>query len=93
MSSRPSMTALLGAACLRRAAPPAHCRSLDPGFLGTCGCCGRRIIGTMRALDETRGAVRVEDVYDTDIEDLWDTVGALERSIRMTSQGISVWRL
>lgn len=47
----------------------------------------------MRALDETRGAVRVEDVYDTDIEDLWDTVGALERSIRMTSQGISVWRL
>ena len=25
------------------------------------------IIGTMRALDETRGAVRVEDLYDTDI--------------------------
>lgn len=31
-----------------------------------------RTIGSMRALDETRGAVRVEDVYDTDIEDLWD---------------------
>ena len=29
------------------------------------------IIGTMRALDETRGAVRVEDIYDTDIHDLW----------------------
>ena len=29
-----------------------------------------RITGTMRALDATRGAVRVEDVYDTDIEDL-----------------------
>ena len=31
-------------------------------------------IGTMRALDETRGAVRVEDVYDTGIEDLWRPV-------------------
>jgi hypothetical protein len=31
-----------------------------------------RIIGTVRALDETRGAVRVEDVYDTDIKDLWE---------------------
>ena len=30
------------------------------------------ITGTMRALDETRGAVRVEDVYDTDIDDLWE---------------------
>jgi uncharacterized protein YndB with AHSA1/START domain len=31
-----------------------------------------RTIGTMRALDEERGAVRVEDVYDTDIDDLWE---------------------
>ncbi|WP_296605016.1 SRPBCC domain-containing protein [Nocardioides sp.] len=30
-----------------------------------------RIIGTVRAIDEGRGAVRVEDVYDTDLEDLW----------------------
>lgn len=29
------------------------------------------IIGTMRALDATSGAVRMEDVYDTDIDDLW----------------------
>ncbi|MDQ2955516.1 MAG: SRPBCC domain-containing protein [Actinomycetota bacterium] len=29
------------------------------------------MIGTMRALDDIRGAVRVEDVYDTDIDDLW----------------------
>jgi uncharacterized protein YndB with AHSA1/START domain len=29
------------------------------------------IIGTMRALDEKRGAIRVEDVYDTDLDDLW----------------------
>jgi uncharacterized protein YndB with AHSA1/START domain len=28
--------------------------------------------GTMRALDEKTGAVRVEDVYDTDILDLWE---------------------
>jgi uncharacterized protein YndB with AHSA1/START domain len=30
-----------------------------------------RTIGTMQALDETCGAVRMEDVYDTDIDDLW----------------------
>jgi uncharacterized protein YndB with AHSA1/START domain len=28
-------------------------------------------LGTMRALDDKKGAVRVEDVYDTDIDDLW----------------------
>ena len=28
-------------------------------------------IATMHALDETHGAVRVEDLYDTDIDDLW----------------------
>lgn len=31
-----------------------------------------RTTGTMRALDDQRGAVRVEDVYDTDIDDLWE---------------------
>lgn len=35
--------------------------------------------GTIRALDETRGAVRVEDVYDTDIEDLWEACTTPER--------------
>jgi len=30
------------------------------------------LLGTMHRLDDTHGAVRVEDVYDTDIEDLWD---------------------
>ena len=30
-----------------------------------------KTIGTMRALDTQLGAVRVEDVYDTDINDLW----------------------
>lgn len=33
-----------------------------------------RIIGTMRRLDERHGAVRVEDVYDTAIDDLWSAV-------------------
>lgn len=30
-----------------------------------------KITGSMRSLDATRGAVRVEDVYDTGIDDLW----------------------
>lgn len=29
------------------------------------------LLGTMRRLDDQHGAVRVEDVYSTDIEDLW----------------------
>ena len=36
----------------------------------------------MRALDETRGAVRVEDVYDTDIDDLWEACTTPERLAR-----------
>ncbi len=38
-----------------------------------------RIIATMRALDQTRGVVRVEDVYDTDIHDLWEACTAPAR--------------
>jgi uncharacterized protein YndB with AHSA1/START domain len=45
-----------------------------------------RIIGTMRALDDTRGAVRVEDVYDTDIEDLWEACTTPERLARWIAQ-------
>lgn len=41
-----------------------------------------RIIGTMRAIDEARGAVRVEDVYDTDIDDLWEACTKPERLAR-----------
>ena len=37
---------------------------------------------TMRALDGTRGAVRVEDLYDTDIEDLWQACTTPERLAR-----------
>jgi uncharacterized protein YndB with AHSA1/START domain len=39
-------------------------------------------IGTMRALDEKLGTVRVEDVYDTDIDDLWQACTAPERLAR-----------
>lgn len=41
-----------------------------------------RIIGTVRAIDESRGAVRVEDVYDTDIDDLWQACTTPERLAR-----------
>jgi uncharacterized protein YndB with AHSA1/START domain len=40
------------------------------------------VIGTMRALDATRGVVRVEDVYDTDIDDLWAACTTPERLAR-----------
>ena len=39
-------------------------------------------IATMRALDETHGAVRVEDLYDTTIEDLWHACTTPERLAR-----------
>ena len=41
---------------------------------------------TMRALDETNGAVRVEDVYDTDIDDLWQACTTPERLARWIAQ-------
>jgi uncharacterized protein YndB with AHSA1/START domain len=45
-----------------------------------------KIIGTMRAVDDTRGAVRVEDVYDTDIDDLWGACTTPERLARWIAQ-------
>ncbi len=39
-------------------------------------------IGTMRALDQERGAVRVEDLYETDIRDLWEACATPERLAR-----------
>ena len=44
------------------------------------------IIGTMRTLDETRGAVRVEDVYDTHIKDLWEACTSPERLARWIAE-------
>ena len=45
-----------------------------------------RITGTMRALDGTGGAVRVEDVYDTDIADLWEACTTPERLARWIAE-------
>jgi uncharacterized protein YndB with AHSA1/START domain len=45
-----------------------------------------RIIGTMRGLEGTRGAVRVEDVYDTDITDLWEACTRPERLARWIAE-------
>jgi uncharacterized protein YndB with AHSA1/START domain len=44
------------------------------------------ITGTMRALDDSRGAVRVEDVYDTHIEDLWQACTKAERLARWIAE-------
>ena len=38
--------------------------------------------GTIRPLDDTRAAVRVEDVYDTDIDDLWQACTSPDRLSR-----------
>ncbi len=38
------------------------------------------ILGSMRRIDERRGAVRVENVYDTDLADLWSAITEPERS-------------
>jgi uncharacterized protein YndB with AHSA1/START domain len=44
------------------------------------------MIGTMRTLDDSRGAVRVEDVYDTDIDDLWQACTTPQRLARWIAQ-------
>jgi uncharacterized protein YndB with AHSA1/START domain len=44
------------------------------------------VIGTMRGIDPTRGAIRVEDVYDTDIDDLWAACTTPERLARWIAE-------
>lgn len=41
-----------------------------------------RMLGSMRRIDEKRGAVRMEDVYDTDIADLWSALTEPDRLAR-----------
>ena len=41
-----------------------------------------QILGSMRRIDKRRGAVRVEDVYDTDIADLWSAITEPDRLAR-----------
>jgi uncharacterized protein YndB with AHSA1/START domain len=43
-------------------------------------------IGTMRALDAERGAIRVEELYDTHIDDLWEACTAPERLARWIAE-------
>jgi uncharacterized protein YndB with AHSA1/START domain len=45
-----------------------------------------KTIGTMRSLDAQRGAIRVEDVYDADIHDLWDACTNAERLRRWIAE-------
>jgi uncharacterized protein YndB with AHSA1/START domain len=45
-----------------------------------------KITGTMRALDPQRGAIRVEDVYDTEIDDLWAACTEPERLARWIAE-------
>ena len=45
-----------------------------------------KIDGTMRALSEDRGAVRVEESYDTDIDDLWRACTEPDRLARWIAQ-------
>jgi uncharacterized protein YndB with AHSA1/START domain len=41
-----------------------------------------RLLGSLRALDDRVGAVRMEDVYDTDVADLWSALTDPERLAR-----------
>ncbi len=45
-----------------------------------------KLNGTMRALDDSRGAVRVEEVYDTHIDDLWAACTTPERLARWIAE-------
>lgn len=43
---------------------------------------GTRILGSLRRLEHGRGAVTVEDFYDTDIDDLWSALTDPDRVAR-----------
>lgn len=45
-----------------------------------------KIIGSMRTLPDGRGAVRVEEVFDTDIGDLWEACTRPERLARWIAE-------
>lgn len=45
-----------------------------------------KTLASTRKLDETHGAIRVEDVYDTDIDDLWEACTKPERLARWIAQ-------
>ena len=43
---------------------------------------GTRIVGSLRRLEDGRGAVTMEDIYDTDIDDLWSALTEPDRLAR-----------
>ncbi|RYB90655.1 SRPBCC family protein [Nocardioides glacieisoli] len=45
------------------------------------------LLGTLHQLDDSRGAVRVENVYDTDIDDLWESCTDPDRLARWIAEG------
>ena len=45
-----------------------------------------QILGSMRRLDENVGVVRVEDIYDTDIADLWSALTEPPRLARWMAE-------
>jgi uncharacterized protein YndB with AHSA1/START domain len=45
-----------------------------------------RPLGTVRRTGETRGLIRVEDLYDTDVEDLWSAITEPERLARWVAE-------
>ena len=44
------------------------------------------VTGSLRALDDERGAVRMEDVFDTDAADLWDALTHPRRLARWIAE-------
>lgn len=45
-----------------------------------------RITGSLRRIDDRRGAVHVEGLYDTDIDDLWSAVTVPQRLARWIAE-------
>jgi uncharacterized protein YndB with AHSA1/START domain len=45
-----------------------------------------RIVGTLRRTDDGKGAVRMEDLYDTDIDDLWSALTDPRRLARWIAE-------
>jgi uncharacterized protein YndB with AHSA1/START domain len=45
-----------------------------------------RIVGTLRRTEDGKGAVRMEDVYDTDIDDLWSALTDPRRLARWIAE-------
>jgi uncharacterized protein YndB with AHSA1/START domain len=45
-----------------------------------------RILASMRRTDASKGVIRVEDLYDTDIEDLWSALTVPERLSRWLAE-------